>query len=320
MEFNSMDLNGGAAGIEQQDAGNILDRSVCLSLTLSKPGLRRKVKAGAIGEEGATVQTDADLKMVHVSKSIIDSPEFRDISKLDNEIRKYVASRCLPSGLRAGLLMLPNVSVKDVYAELDQKADERKALIRKFINRYPDLIEEARTRLGDLFEPKDYITAGALEQAFDMRVDCLAFSTPGKLRAIDPEIFERETAKFQANIAIATEEATLLMRSTAKDLVEHLLERLTPKPDGSAKVFHSTLISNVTEFAAGFPALNIANDAQLAGLVDKMGKLLAGVNPESLRTLDHVRDHIAAKMGEIKAGLDSLLIDRPKRVVDFEND
>jgi hypothetical protein len=97
-------------------------------------------------------------------------------------------------------------------------------------------------------------------------------------------------------------------------------ERLAPGEDGRPKAFRDSLVSNLAEFLDGFSLRNLTNDRQCEALVERLRKLLTGVDADDLRTSDTLRARVAAGIDKVKAKLDPLVVERGSRDISFEDD
>jgi hypothetical protein len=291
---------------------NIFDKAICLSVELRKLGTRKKVKAGA-------VKTDAAEEMIHVSKDLLESKTYEDITSLDGEICAYINARCLPSLFRSGVYLVPLASVTEVDRKLEGFAAARARLVEKFVDEYPSRAQAAEARLGSLFDPRDYPKVEKVRASFGMATQYLSFGAPPKLREINPEKYAREAAKLEESMTNAAAEITNMMRAAAAELTGHLIDRLTPKEDGTAKVFRDSLVENVKEFIGTFKERNITEDGELAAQIDKMRKVLDGVGAKDLRDNNELREKVLADTAAIKSALDEMMVARPTRKINFDN-
>lgn len=303
-----------AAGIEPtttspSDARGILDRAVVFQLELSRLGVRRKVASGA-------VQTDADRELLHVSKEIIESEELQAIARFDGDLRKFVASRASgPAFLnRGGFHLLALALVESTYDKITRRLATRSELVTKFANVYEERKDETRARLGSLGADVEYPSLDRVLRSFGARVRILTFDTPASLEGIRRDIFESERTKAAGEWAEALDECRGVLRAAFADLVAHLAERLTPdEATGKKRIFKDSLVRNFSEFAQTFSARNIADDRQLAALVQRAADVMAGVEAGELRTNDALRQAVAASMRDIKATADAMVSEAPTR-------
>lgn len=296
----------------------IQKKAVGYSLTIRRPGTSRKVSSDAVGvKDDETV----DVTRLKVSKAILRCPEFDAICSADNAIRAFINRMALPSFLRKGVYALPIGLMERVDEAVQNYARNRDQLIEDFLAVYPAQIEEAKGELGRLFDPDDYPPVDQLRLAFRVAVRYIDFGLPRGMESISKSIFDREREKTEEAWKDALGEMRQVLRGALADLVDHMVERLAGKTEkGKPKVFRDTLITNLSEFLDTFAPRNIADDRELAGLVDKCKEILNGKTPEDLRKNMDIRAKVAASMGEVKTKLDTMVKDRPVRKFSFSDE
>lgn len=292
---------------------NLQKDSVCLSLQLGSLMTRRKVDSGS-------VTTDADPSLVHVSKTILESAELAAVNSMNGEIRRYLYVRCLPSPFRHGVYLLPVRLIEQVLTKLDSYKQTREELIESFLNVYVQQSEDARERLGSLFNANDYPAMERVKAAFTFSVQLWELGTPGALKAIDKDLYERELAKMNNVWESAKEQITGVLLDEFRNLTSHLAERLMPGADGKAKVLRDSVIGNMTEWLDLFSARNLTDDEQLKGLVDRARQLVCGLDIKDLRKADDVRLDIGTQFAALTTELDAAIIDRPTRKINLEEE
>lgn len=303
-----------AAPAEAETAASSLTaKTVCLQLRLGGLGTRQRVDA----EE---VEVDADKDMLHVSKDILQSMELKAVRRQAAEIRAYVRAMALPSILRGGIYLLPVTLIPGIEARLEEMRAVRKGLVQKFVDAYPQLVVEAKERLRDLFNEGDYPVAGRVKGAFTMDVRYLTFGTPSQLKEISADLWAREQKKAERAWEVASVEITNLLRAEFQKLVNHMVERLTPDADGKPKVFRGTLVANFAQYMESFNPRNVTNDTELAKLVDQARDLLNGIDAQTLRDNDSLRGQTGEAFAGIKATLDTMVVDKPKRLISLDDD
>lgn len=292
----------------------LTEKTVCLQLRIGGLGTRTRVDSDDI-DAG-----DADKEMVHVHKDILQSEELKAVRVHANELRRYVQQRALPSILRGGIYLWPIALVPQLEQYLAEQRVVRKGLVEQFIAVYPQKIEEARAKLGKLFREDEYPTAARVRKAFSLDVRYLTFSTPSSLKEISQELFNREQKKHEQRWSVAYDEITNLLRAEFKQLVDHWADRLSTDAEGKKKVFRNTMVTNLHEFIESFNPRNVTGDAELAALVEKAKKLASGVDADTLRDSDSLRAQTQAAFAEIKAKVDTMVVDRPKRLITFDDE
>lgn len=296
----------------QTPAQTIPGRTVCLTVTLKAPGNRRKVSTAA-------VEADTDKSMLHVSKDLLDSEEYKAIGKIDGETRRYVAEMALPFPFRPGFYLLPYDLLERVDAKLGEYQQRRAAAVDCFVRAYPQRQREAADKLGPLYDPTDYPPASEIEKAFSLSWSYLAFDVPGQLQTINRDVWERQQAEMASMWREAAEECRAVLRAKFAELIGRAVERLTPGPDGKQKIFRDSLIGNLDEFLETFAPRNITDDAELQKLVAQARELTRGINPNTLRQSTRTREKVAEGFEQINRTLAEMIQDAPRRAFSFED-
>jgi hypothetical protein len=110
------------------------------------------------------------------------------------------------------------------------------------------------------------------------------------------------------------------LRFGLKNLIDHLVDRLTPHQNGNRKLFAATSVTKVVDFLDLFSARNVCNDTELALLADQAKDILAGQTPDSLRENEDIKAVVAKRMSVVKDQLDKLLHDMPKRAINLDDE
>jgi len=291
----------------------MLERAVLIQVDIKRIGNARKVSTEIIN-------ADADKDLLHVSKTLLDSAELKAVTALDSEMKSYLKRKCLPSVLRKGVFLLPLASLSAVNARMEAFQAQRATLVNSFAEVYPSLVEQARAQLRDLFDAEDYPPAERVKEFFALSWNYVSFGVPEALATVDQALFEEQRQKSAAQWQEAQGVVQDLLRARTLEMVSHMAERLTPCADGKAKTFRNSMLENIDEFLQDFDSLNVTNDAQLAALVSRARELLSGVDAQTLRKSKDLRANLGSAFGEIETQLNSLLVDRPLRMVSFDEE
>ena len=298
----------------------LLQKAILVHLSLSQIGRTRLVREQLTKSGEELIAADTDRALVRVSKTLFSCKELKAIESLDTDIRAFIARKCLPSPLQKGVYLIPLGMVESVDARLRAFQIERAELVTAFVKVYPRLLVGARRLLRELFDKNDYPHRNAVAAHFGFNWQFIALGVPDALGEISTEIFERERQKAAAQWEAAQEEIQTLLRVRLKGMIEHLGERLKPGANGKSKIFRNTLVSNIDDFMQDFNALNITDDAELASVVGRVRDLLAGVDAQSLRSSQNVRDVVLSGAAQIEEQLTTLIVDKPKRLVTFDEE
>jgi hypothetical protein len=289
--------------------GSIFDKAVCLSVQLRKPSNRRAADLNKI-------ETDADKDMLSFGKKLLDCGQWRAIMQVDAEIRKVLKTRGLASQLRSGIYLVPLATLEEVDTKLQALIGRREQKIEAFLAAYPGEVEKARVRLNSQFELADYPDVDRLRASFGVELQYLNFGVPGTLQGISKALYERAKQQAHARWAEASEQIQLALRQAMQELVE----RLTPGADGKKKAFGAGALDKAREFLDTFQARNLTGDTAMEQLVEQAQALLAGADPEKIRSDELFRGELQARFSEIGQQLDALVIEAPVRKFYLESE
>ena len=135
----------------------------------------------------------------------------------------------------------------------------------------------------------------------------LSSGVPTALNDISPELVAQEQAVMREQMQAASEKIQVALRSAFAQLVSHMVNILTPGPDGKYKKFFGTNLESLREFIGTFSARNITEDAELAALVTKAEGILGGNSIERFRDEDSFKENVRTEMLKVEAALSPLV-------------
>ena len=206
---------------------------------------------------------------------------------------------------------MPQSKLAGFDARMSQFRQELLDAARELSGQYDAIKNEARRRLGSLFNASDYPTT--LDGMFNLEVSYPPIEPPHYLLALNPGVFEAVQARVRERFESAVELAEQAVATELQRLVTHLAERLTGLQDGQPKVFRDTAITNFTEFFDRFRRLNVRSNPELDALVDQARQVITGIEPQQLRDSVRLRQMVANDFTRIEQAVGDLLVDRPRR-------
>jgi hypothetical protein len=174
---------------------------------------------------------------------------------------------------------------------------------------------DAMSRLGSLYNALEYPAPDKVLESFNMSYQFIECSTPGRLRDISPEMFERERAKAESTWLEAVNEARTMLRTELANLVDHLNDRLGVDEEGKPKKFKNSLVQNMNQFLELFTPRNIANDAELALVVEQCKAVLGGTTAEQIRDDSGLRSRLQHGFAGIREQVAGLVTTQGRRIV-----
>lgn len=303
------------AEIESQDETlQMMSRSVLMRVSFGRLGNAKKLPKG-------TVSVDADESSIDSSKFLLDSPELKEIAKLDGKISTWLDEMALPSPFGIGIKIMAIAMVPEAEEYMQARLLERESLVDAFMRVYEEEyrtgMREARGRLRAVFNLNDYPTPEEARARFSLIWSYLSLVTPDNL---PPTLVMRERDRIRAQWEGALVEAQSVLRASMTGFVDHLVDVLTPDENGKPKRFFGSNVTKLTEFLRTFDARNITNDAALADIVSQARVLLEGVDLDSIRTSDDAKQSVLKSMVVVKTKLDTMVAESAGRQLGLEDE
>lgn len=199
------------------------------------------------------------------------------------------------TGRRSGARMMPNTAFFDCISKLGARKAEMKAAVDDFVPAYPQLIEEAKKKLGRRFDITDYPNADSIEAHFDISFDFHPIPVGADFKGLPDAQCQALSDALKAKTKKMLENAMQDLWVRIHENVGRMAERLS-HPD---KLFHYTLVDNVRSVAHQLKHLNVTNDARIEELRQYIDKHLCQHDVEELRTKPALRTEVGAHAAEV---------------------
>lgn len=291
---------------------------VCIDLSISRPGTRRKVDTGTVNK------SDAKDERLHVSKTVLKSERLDDVNEVTGKARRYMMAQALPMSMyRNGLYPISLGRLEEIPAELDKLKTEFDAAVEAFLDEYAPnngkesaIIAADREALNSLFETSDYPTRDEMRKKFGFEYFIMAQHTPESIKSISQSMYTKEAKRAQDRLRIAADELIVGLRLRFKDLVDHMVDRLSPNAVGEKKKFHSANIDKLSSFLKSLKTDNVLGDDVINGLAEKASSLLEGLDVKSMKDDETYQGQVLQSFTELKSQLDAVSKDA-ERSFDF---
>lgn len=254
----------------------------------------------------------AQGQYISAAKKLLDTscPTFRALTGIRNRIVSLWKGMSLPYP-EAGLRLIRRDRIEHFNRHMEQMRQELEKAALDLDSHLPQLRQDARERLGELYNEADY--PSSLGGQFAVEWDFPSVQPPDYLLRLDPQLYEQQRQRMVSRFEEAVRLAEDAFTGEFEKMVSHLVERLTPGADGQAKTFKDSAVGNMNRFFEQFESLNVHSNRQLDELVEKARMLIKGVRPDQLRADGGLRKQIAGQLEGVRATLDSLLVDQPRR-------
>ena len=273
-------------------------------------GVRKSLSSSQ--KDQAADSFGAEGKYLSAGKKLLDTshPAFKAVTAVRSQAVAYWKGISLPFP-EPGIRLIPQGSIDEFNERMSSFRDDLDEAVLELNEHYGELRHAARERLGDLFDSSDYPTT--LVGLFAIEHDFPSVEPPPYLRQLSPELYQQECQRVQSRFDEAVQLAEQAFIEELARLVDHLSERLSGSADGKPKVFRDSAVTNMAEFFERFRSLNVRSNEQLDELVGNAQRVVSGVEPQDLRDSQTLRQTLSTQMAAVQAGLDQLLVDRPRR-------
>ncbi len=264
---------------------------------------QKTIAADSFGAEG---------NFLSAGKKLLDTthPAFKAVTAVRGRIVSLWKSMSLPYP-EPGIRLIRQDDIDTFNTKMESLQQELAEAVLGLDRHYFELKSAARDRLGSLYNPDDY--PASLTGLFQVSWDFPSVEPPHYLQELNPELYRQECERVAARFDEAVRLAEQAFIEELQQLVAHLTERLTGQTDGKPKVFRDSAVNNLTEFFQRFQQLNVRSNDDLDQLVTQCQSIVRGVEPQSLRDNQGIRQQVAAGLSQVENVLDSLLVDRPRR-------
>lgn len=282
------------------DYTNISARAMLATLSISVWNAQRFDRA--VSEE-VNEQKNAEKHSGRFNKHLFGTrragrtiaPEFFAALDAGDRMRDIHDAQTLAWGKRDGERLLPTANYF-IYTDLVRKAGaEFESKVATFIESYPRLIVEAKTRLGKLYRADDFIDVADIKKRFSWSLDFDPVPSSGDIRVDLPaDQLSTISAEVESRSAKATREA---MRSAWERLGEAVSRiHKASQPDG---IVRGSLIENARTVVDVLVRLNVAGDERLEEMRARVERDLAQLDLDDIRNDDKLRADTAKKAKRI---------------------
>jgi hypothetical protein len=285
-------------------ASTIDIRNFATLVTLNTARWHGKVKDRQASKDAATMN-DADEKSFTTRKNLLVGADtsLRAVHKTLDGARARHYEMTVPwtttamhdIGRRTGGRLLPNTLFVEYTTVMAGYVREMNKGLDVFEPLYPQLIEDAKVKLGKRFDRREYPNISSIRSHFGLSFDFEPIPKGDDFKGLPQAQLDALANKINANMQLQAEHAMQDIWTQLYEAVDRMAERLA-SPD---KIFHDTLVQNVRDRVRLMAHLNVTNDTRVEELRKKVEKELCQHEPKELRTNPTIRRTIAARAKSI---------------------
>lgn len=255
---------------------------------------------------------DADRDFLSAGKKLLDTKHesFKKLTGIKTEARQYWINHSLPYP-ESGVRLIRLDTVQEFDARMESIQAEMRAAVVELNGRLSEMIEQARDKLGELFNIADY--PATFTDCFSMEWDYPNMQPPEYLRMINPEVYEQEVQRIQNRFQEAASMAEAAFMKEFSEMVEWLKDRMEPDQNGNRKKFKADSLENIRGFFERFSSLNVGCREDLEQLVSQARSAMDGVSAEDIRDSAGLREQIHGTFAEISQRMSGMIETAPRR-------
>jgi hypothetical protein len=179
--------------------------------------------------------------------------------------------------------------------------------VAHFYSVYAQERENAIGYLGNMFDPHDYPNTDQLHDKFSFHVSAepMPAADNFQVRGLPVEVVEEIKKDIKDQNAKALDNANQSAWTRVIETVEKLKLRLEEYSSGKVTKFYESWVDNVAELIKLIPSINVANDAELSRIGQKLAALTA-YSVEDLKAEPGLRAEIIKQAGAVLAGINAV--------------
>jgi hypothetical protein len=184
--------------------------------------------------------------------------------KLRSDARRYFNSMTLP-GLSEDLRITASARLAEIQTKIQEFAEADTVLLTKLKYGYAAAIAQDRIDLGDSFDPQLYPDVENLHQFFriTLQVCDMPQGDYARVNGLTAGARQEMMEAHQKMLVSVGREARNAVMKKMTELIAHIADKMS---DTEAKSFHETTFTNLTEYLALVPDLNITSDPALEAM------------------------------------------------------
>ncbi len=242
----------------------------------------------------------AEVEMTHSAKNagrynkyLIDKAHLADISSAANALRKFHYTRTLQWN-DGGQRIMPSKLFFEYREEMAKYKQAFNDAVKDFLAKYPQLMQDARVRLGSLYRPEDYPDASSLYALFDVELKIMPMPDAADFRIdIAQEIQDEIRAEITQTIAARQADAVKDCWARMREVVGRIADQCSKEKP----IIRESLMENASDLVKVLGGLNITNDPQISAAEAELRRLI--VPAEQLRSSPTTRAEAARVAREL---------------------
>lgn len=279
----------------------IQKNAIVVTLTIGKWTARRFDKR--VTDETNTAHGASD-DAGRYNKRLASKECLEPFVKAEGEARKYLYKHTIPWGENSQRL-LNATTFMEFKQEMFNFQQKYEALVPALLNKWDDILAQAKKDLNGMFNQADYPTRTELEGKFVFKVNYEPVPENHWAVGMSQEETDYLTNSMEREFESRQQDAVRSIWERIKEQLLHMKDRLTATrqaKDGEEKPakFYDSLFGNMKELVEVLPSINIMNDQSIVDACNDLSVLL--VDADKVRdnwTNDSVRHQKADQVSDV---------------------
>lgn len=276
------------------DESAMRGKAVLVSLNIGIWGANKMDRQ--VSTELADSKSIKDKKMVRAWKSLLaKNDEYDAIISIHSKARKFHYDNTF-AWTQDGQRLLPTRNF-DFYMDFMRQAKHQfEVAVAKFIAKYPDLIEAAKTALNSIYKETDYPSADSLKNRFYFATITMPVPAGSMFEAeVDDADAERIRKEIDEQVSDAYRAANQELWERMFATINNMQARLS-----NPKGVREDSLKNLREMLSLLDRLNVAGDPRLEKLRQQALAQLGTLSAKELNKESDKRESIAAEAKRIE--------------------
>lgn len=229
------------------------------------------------------------------NKMLVDKAHLDPLTSFAGAVRSYHYKMTLP-WLDNGARLLPSKLFMEYSAEIRKLQTDYRALVDKFVAHYDThLIQDARQRLGTMYDPDDYPPGHKLRDKFGIEIDIAPVPDGQDFRV---DVTESERNRIASEITGKVAERQAAAQRDAWVRVREVVSLIEMRCSAEKARIYDSLIDNARDLSRLLPGLNVAGEPLMDKVCEHIVEHLL-VDPVRLKNSVSTRKRVAASAREI---------------------
>lgn len=266
-------------------------QAMLITLSVSCWTARKQDKKVAAEVEASHNAKDAG----RYNKLLVDKVHLDPLMNYAGQIRSYHYKMTLP-WMDNGARLLPSRLFMEYSANIRSMKAHYQTLVNDFITKYDaTLRQDARQRLGTMYDANDYPEGYQLRAKFDVETDVAPVPDGQDFRV---DVGDAERTRIGREIADKVAERQAAAQRDAWVRVRETVALIQLRLSADKARIHDSLIDNARDLSRLLPGLNVSEDPQMDRVCSAITERLL-IDPQTLRNSRTARVRVASAAAEI---------------------